>query len=83
MPKSTLSKLPCDGSYMKPSTMIVRAFDGTRREVIGEIEFAIQIGPCTFNILFQVMDIMPTFIAFWVNHGFTLLGQYHLHCTKR
>jgi len=23
MPKSTLSKLPCDGSYMRPSTMIV------------------------------------------------------------
>jgi len=52
MPKSTLSEFPCDGSYMKPCTMIVRAFDGTQREVIREIELPIQICPCTFNILF-------------------------------
>ncbi|XP_027337272.1 uncharacterized protein LOC113850966 [Abrus precatorius] len=61
MSKATLSKLPCDGSHMKPSAMIVRAFDGTRREVIGEIEITIQIGPCTFQILFQVMDIAPAY----------------------
>ncbi|XP_027368345.1 uncharacterized protein LOC113874309 [Abrus precatorius] len=33
MPKATLSKLPCDGLHMKPSAIIIRAFDGTRREV--------------------------------------------------
>ncbi|XP_027337245.1 uncharacterized protein LOC113850932 [Abrus precatorius] len=61
MPKATLSKLPCDGSHMKPSTMIVRAFDETRREVIREIEIPIQIGPYTFQILFQVIDIAPAY----------------------
>ncbi|XP_027337884.1 uncharacterized protein LOC113851562 [Abrus precatorius] len=61
MSKATLLKLACDESHMKPNAMIVRAFDGTRREVIGEIEIPIQIGPCTFQILFQVMDIAPAY----------------------
>ncbi|XP_031737546.1 uncharacterized protein LOC116402435 [Cucumis sativus] len=61
MPKSTLLKLPVDMSYIKSSTMVVRAFDGSRREVIGDIELPIKIGPCTFNIVFQVMEITPTY----------------------
>jgi len=30
---------------MKPSAMIVRDFDGSKREVMGEVELPIQIGP--------------------------------------
>jgi len=37
MPKTTLDKLPCEGAYMRPSAIIVRDFDGSRRKVIGEI----------------------------------------------
>ena len=40
---------------------MVRAFDDTRREVTGEIEIEIQIGPCTFTVEFQVMDISPSY----------------------
>ena len=61
MPLSTLLRLPMDRSYMKHSKTIVRAFDGTRREVTREIEIEMQIGPCTFNIEFQVMDISPSY----------------------
>lgn len=71
MPKSTLSKLPVDGSYMKPSAMIVRVCDGSRRSVIGEIELPIQIGPYTFQITFQVMDITPAYSC--------LLGRSWIH----
>ena len=35
MPNSTLEKLPFNASHLKPSSMVVRAFDGTRREVRG------------------------------------------------
>ena len=42
---STLSKLPIDLSYTKKSQMVVRAFDGTKREVLGNIELPIQVGP--------------------------------------
>jgi len=47
MPKSTLEKLPFNAKHLKPSSMIVRAFDGTRREVRGEIDLPVQIGPHT------------------------------------
>ena len=71
MPKSTLLKLPVDMSYIKACTMVVRAFDGSRREVIGNIELPIKIGPCTFNIVFQVMEITPTYTF--------LLGLHWIH----
>ncbi|XP_019459925.1 PREDICTED: uncharacterized protein LOC109359686 [Lupinus angustifolius] len=61
MTKRTLSRLPVNYSHMRPSAMIVKAFDGSKREVMREIELPIKIGPCTFQILFQVMDINPTY----------------------
>ncbi|TYK04059.1 uncharacterized protein E5676_scaffold3019G00010 [Cucumis melo var. makuwa] len=61
MPKSTLLKLPVDMSHIKSSTMVVKAFDGLRREVMGDIELPVKIGPCIFNIVFQVMEITPTY----------------------
>ncbi|XP_017970441.1 PREDICTED: uncharacterized protein LOC108660692 [Theobroma cacao] len=57
MPMRTLVRLPINMSYMRKSQMIVRAFDGTRREVVGDIEISIEIDPCTLTIEFQVMDI--------------------------
>jgi len=61
MPKTTLDKLSFDASYMRPSSMVLRAFDGGRCDVRWEIDFSIQIGSCTFQITFQVMDITPTY----------------------
>jgi len=52
MPKTTLEKLPFNASHLKPSSMVVRAFDGSRREVMGEIDIPIQIGPHTCNVVF-------------------------------
>lgn len=42
---------------MKPSELVVRAFDGSRRTVIGETDIPMKIGPHTFFITFFVMDI--------------------------
>ena len=47
MPKSTLEKLSINPSHVKPISMVVCAFDGTRREVRGEIDLPVQIGPHT------------------------------------
>ncbi|KAA0036947.1 uncharacterized protein E6C27_scaffold86G00270 [Cucumis melo var. makuwa] len=71
MPKSTLLKLPVDLSHIKSSTMVVKAFDGSRREVMGDIELPVKIGPCIFNIVFQVMEITPTYNF--------LLGRLWIH----
>ena len=74
MPFSTLMRLPVDKFYMKHSKTVVRAFDGTRREVTGEIEIEMQIGPCTFNVEFQVMDISPSYNC--------LLGRPWIHIAR-
>ncbi|XP_050895879.1 uncharacterized protein LOC127102567 [Lathyrus oleraceus] len=71
MPKTTLIKLPMEGVNMKPSTLIVKAFDGSRRAVIGEVDLPIKIGPTFFNITFQVMDIHPGYSC--------LLGRPWIH----
>lgn len=47
MPKITLNKLAYEG-ILQPSALVVKAFDGSRRTVIGEIELPIKIGPQTF-----------------------------------
>lgn len=46
---------------MKASTLVVKAFDGSKRMVIGEVDLPIMMGPCTFLITFQVTDINPSY----------------------
>ena len=74
MPLSTLMRLPVDRSYMKYTKTVVRVFDGTRREMTGEIEIEVQIGPCTFNVEFQVMDISSSYDC--------LLGRPWIHIAR-
>ncbi|RDX88890.1 hypothetical protein CR513_29432, partial [Mucuna pruriens] len=71
MPKSTLNKLYSIGASLRTSPIIVRAFDGSKREVMGEITLPIWIGPTTFNVNFQVMDINPVYSC--------LLGRPWIH----
>jgi len=52
MPKSTLEKFPFNASHLRSSLMVVRAFDGSRREVRGEIDLPVQIGPHTCRVTF-------------------------------
>ena len=52
MPKSTLDKLPFNASHLRPSSMVVRAFDGSRQDVRGEIDLLIHIGPHVCQITF-------------------------------
>ncbi|XP_050889273.1 uncharacterized protein LOC127094488 [Lathyrus oleraceus] len=71
MPKSSFAKLAIEGLVMKPSELIVRAFDGTRRTVIGEVNLPMKIGPHIFLITFFVMDIYPAYNC--------LLGRPWIH----
>ncbi|XP_019418610.1 PREDICTED: uncharacterized protein LOC109329400 [Lupinus angustifolius] len=71
--KRTLSKLPVDDSAIEPSSTIVRAFDGAQRDVLGQIELPVKIEPCTFQVLFEVIDINPSFTY--------LLGRSWIHST--
>ncbi|RDY01257.1 hypothetical protein CR513_15433, partial [Mucuna pruriens] len=71
MPKTTLDKLYAPGAILRNSSVVVRAFDGSKQKVMGEITLPILIGPTTFDITFQVMDIQPTYSC--------LLGQPWIH----
>ena len=57
MPKSTLDKLPFNALHLRPTSMVVQAFDGSRWDVRGEIGLPIQIGLHICQISFQVMDM--------------------------
>ncbi|PKI41313.1 hypothetical protein CRG98_038299, partial [Punica granatum] len=60
-----------DLNRVRSSKTAVRAFDGSRREVNGEIDLLIDIDPCSFSVTFQVLDIPNAFSL--------LLGRPWIH----
>ncbi|PKI65874.1 hypothetical protein CRG98_013732, partial [Punica granatum] len=60
-PVSTLKQMNVDFNRIRPSKTAVRAFDGSRKEVNGEIDLVIEVGPCSFAVTFQVLDIPNAF----------------------
>ncbi|KAI5409830.1 hypothetical protein KIW84_055330 [Lathyrus oleraceus] len=50
LPKSTLSKLSYQGAPMRYSGVIVKAFDGSRKTVIGEVDLPVKIGAFTSTL---------------------------------
>ncbi|KAI5387117.1 hypothetical protein KIW84_073321 [Lathyrus oleraceus] len=54
LPKSTLAKLSYQGPPMRQSGVVVKAFDGSRKTVIGEVELPVEIGPSDFQTTFQI-----------------------------
>ncbi|KAI5400183.1 hypothetical protein KIW84_065203 [Lathyrus oleraceus] len=61
LPKSTLSRLSYQGDLIRYSGVIVKAFDGSRKTVIGKVDLSMKIGLSDFQITFQVMDIHPAY----------------------
>lgn len=42
---------------MRFSGVVMKAFDGSKKTLIGEVDLPMLIGPHSFQITFQVMDI--------------------------
>ncbi|XP_052883485.1 uncharacterized protein LOC108451462 [Gossypium arboreum] len=59
MPLSILNRFPIDSSYMKTCHNVVRAFDGTERNVMGRIDIPLLVGPNVYEVDFLVMEIKP------------------------
>ncbi|PKI44258.1 hypothetical protein CRG98_035332 [Punica granatum] len=78
---STLKQMNVDMSRIKPSKTAIRAFDGSRREVNGEIDLQIEVGPCSFNVTFQVLDIPNAFSLLlerpWINSAGAIPSSLH------
>uniref|UniRef100_A0A1S4AC81 G-patch domain-containing protein n=1 Tax=Nicotiana tabacum TaxID=4097 RepID=A0A1S4AC81_TOBAC len=73
-PLSTLQQLNIDTNRIRTSNVSIRAFDGSKRDTIGEIELTMTICPVDFNIIFQVLD-METSYNF-------LLGRPWIHVAR-
>ena len=73
-PMSTLECLNVDTSLICPTTMIIKAFYGTLREVQGKIKSAIGIGPLFFMVNFQVIKVDSPYNM--------LLGRPWLHAAS-
>ncbi|XP_073264245.1 uncharacterized protein [Populus alba] len=74
LPRHVLDKMPIDASHMKPSTMTARAYDGSPRPIIGNIDVELVIGPWPFQLTLQVMDIHPSYSI--------LLGRPWIHAAR-
>ncbi|XP_010650381.1 uncharacterized protein LOC100855002 [Vitis vinifera] len=60
-PLATTIALGYAPSDFGPSTQTVRAYDSTRREVMGTLEIELLISPATFVTVFQVLRIPTSF----------------------
>ncbi|XP_070015649.1 uncharacterized protein [Nicotiana sylvestris] len=70
-PLSTLQRIEIGTERIRLSNVCVRAFDGIKRDTIGEIDLILTIGPVDFEVTFQVLD-MDTSYNF-------LLGRPWIH----
>lgn len=81
IPKTALVKLPMEGLNMKPNTLIVKAFDGSRRVVIWEVNLPIKICLTIFTITFHVMDIRPRYSCLlrrpWIHSAGAITSTLH------
>ncbi|XP_070022837.1 uncharacterized protein [Nicotiana sylvestris] len=70
-PLSTLLRMGIGTGRIRPNNVCVRAFDGIKRDTLGEIDLILTIGPVDFEVTFQVLD-MDTSYNF-------LLGRPWIH----
>ncbi|KAI5418127.1 hypothetical protein KIW84_042673 [Lathyrus oleraceus] len=81
LPKTTLAKLSYQGPPMRQSGVVVKAFDGSRKTVIGEVDLLVKIGPSDFQITFQVMDNHPSYSCLlgrpWIHEAGAVTSTLH------
>nr|XP_009792095.1 PREDICTED: uncharacterized protein LOC104239216 [Nicotiana sylvestris] len=73
-PLSTLQGMKINTDRIRPSNVRIRAFDGSARDTIGEINLTMTIGPIDFEIVFQVVDIDTSYNF--------LLGRPWIHMAR-
>lgn len=60
-PLITIDHLIVDRSFIRENLMMVRAFDGSKSVVVGEVDLVLAFGPCQFEVSYIVVDILVTF----------------------
>ncbi|XP_070030054.1 uncharacterized protein [Nicotiana sylvestris] len=68
---STLQRMEIGTGRIRSNNVCVRAFDGIKRDTLGEIDLILTIGPVEFEVTFQVLDMD-------ISYNF-LLGRPWIH----
>ncbi|WKA05482.1 hypothetical protein VitviT2T_023446 [Vitis vinifera] len=80
-PLATAIALGYAPSDFGPSTQTVRAYDSTRRKVMGTLEIELLIGPATFVAIFQVLRIPTSFNLLlgrpWIHRAGAIPSSLH------
>ncbi|PKI78498.1 hypothetical protein CRG98_001138 [Punica granatum] len=80
-PVTKLKQMNVDLNRIRPRKTAVRAFDGSRREVNGEIDLLIDVGLCSFSVTFQVLDIPNAFSLLlgrpWIHSAGAVPSSFH------
>ena len=82
-PLVTAIALGFSPSAFRPSTQIVKAYDGTQRTVLGTLSTHVMIGPVIYSLLFQVLRIESSFNLLLGRLGFMRRVLYHLPFIRR
>lgn len=81
LPMSILMKIDYVGVELCPSDLIIRAFDGSRRTIFGEVDLPVKIGPQVFGTTFFVMDIQPAYCCLlgcpWIHVAGAVTSTLH------
>nr|XP_016465488.1 PREDICTED: uncharacterized protein LOC107788321 [Nicotiana tabacum] len=56
-PLSTLQRMEIETGRIRPNNVCVRAFDGIKRDTLGEIDLILTIGPVDFEVTFQFFGV--------------------------
>ncbi|WCJ43871.1 hypothetical protein M5689_024580 [Euphorbia peplus] len=73
-PKKMLGRLGLTMEDIKPTEMVIRAYDDSKREVLGVFETEVVTGPIRSMVEFVVMDIPVTFALLLGRQWFHPLG---------
>ena len=80
-PLATATALGFALSDFGPFTQTVRAYDSTKREVMGTLVIDLQIGPAIFSTLFQVLRIPTSFNLLlgrpWIHRVGAIPSSFH------
>ena len=60
LPKKALDRLDCEGLELKPSNIVVWAFDGSKRMVHGEVDMPIKVGVVPQNFPSHFLNIFSS-----------------------
>ncbi|XP_060182324.1 uncharacterized protein LOC132611988 [Lycium barbarum] len=71
---STLQSLKIRTDRIRTNNVCIQAFDGIKRDTIGEIDLTLKIGPVNFGITFQVIDMDTSYNL--------LLGRPWIHAAR-